>query len=232
LITLWQFRPALGLPNASPFCMKVETWLRLAGLQYRPRTTLLPTRGPLGKLPFVQDGRRRIPDSSCIIEELSKAHGVDLDTALDVQARATAHAYAKMLEEHLYWALIYARWLDPAHWPAVRRAFFGTLPRGMRGAVARLAQHKIARDARGQGLMLHPPQEVYRRAAQDIDALAALLDGQPYMMGRQASTLDAIAYAFLANCWEAQLDTPLKSAVGNHPNLVAYCDRMKQRCFG
>jgi hypothetical protein len=32
LITLHQFAPAFGLPNASPFCMKLETYLRMAGL--------------------------------------------------------------------------------------------------------------------------------------------------------------------------------------------------------
>ena len=52
------------------------------------------------------------------------------------------------------------------------------------------------------------------------------------MMGPQTTTLDATVYAFLANCWEVTLDTPLKAAVGQHPNLVSYCARMKLRCFG
>lgn len=34
MIKLYQFEPAFGLPNASPFCMKVETYLRMAGLPY------------------------------------------------------------------------------------------------------------------------------------------------------------------------------------------------------
>ncbi len=32
MIVLYQFPPAFGLPNASPFCMKLETWLRMAQL--------------------------------------------------------------------------------------------------------------------------------------------------------------------------------------------------------
>lgn len=32
MIKLHQLAPAFGLPNASPFCMKVETYLRMAGL--------------------------------------------------------------------------------------------------------------------------------------------------------------------------------------------------------
>ena len=34
MIKLYQFAPAFGLPNASPFCMKMETYLRMAGLPY------------------------------------------------------------------------------------------------------------------------------------------------------------------------------------------------------
>ena len=34
-IALHQFAPCFGLPNASPFCMNVEAYLRLAGLEYR-----------------------------------------------------------------------------------------------------------------------------------------------------------------------------------------------------
>jgi glutathione S-transferase len=232
MITLWQFVPAMGVPNASPFCMKVETWLRLAGLQYRTRKALAPRQAPLGKLPYVEYQGRKIPDSSCILRELSAAQGVDLDAALDPRSLAIAHACSRMVEEHLYWVMVYARWIDPAHWMQLKRAFFAGLPAVARGPVAALVRRKMVRDARGHGLALHPAQEIYRRGAEDIAALAALLGEQPYMMGPQTTTLDATVYAFLANCWEVTLDTPLKAAVGQHPNLVSYCARMKLRCFG
>jgi len=230
VITLWQFAPSLGVPNASPFCMKVETWLRLAGLEYQARHVLLPLRAPLGKLPYVEDGGRKICDSSRIIAELSRTHGVDLDAALDRRARATAYICARMVEEHLYWALVYTRWIHPLHWPVMREASFGKLPSGLRTVVANFARRKITRDARGHGLALHDADEVYRRAAADIDALATLLGAQDYMMGAQASNLDATAYAFLANCWEVPIDSPLKQSVQSHQNLVAYCHRMQARC--
>ena len=54
MIELLQFHPAFGLMNASPFCMKVEVFLRLAGLPYRCADAL-PKRMPKGKLPTLRD---------------------------------------------------------------------------------------------------------------------------------------------------------------------------------
>lgn len=34
MIKLYQFEPAFGLANASPFCMKLETYLRMADLPF------------------------------------------------------------------------------------------------------------------------------------------------------------------------------------------------------
>lgn len=34
MIKLYQFAPAWDVPNLSPFCVKVETYLRMAGLPY------------------------------------------------------------------------------------------------------------------------------------------------------------------------------------------------------
>ncbi len=35
MITLFQFPAAFNVPNASPYCLKLETWLRLAGWSIR-----------------------------------------------------------------------------------------------------------------------------------------------------------------------------------------------------
>jgi hypothetical protein len=63
MITLYQFEPAFGLPNASPFCLKLETWLRMAGLPYEaPRMTLSAMgRSPKGKLPYIVDEGKPLP---------------------------------------------------------------------------------------------------------------------------------------------------------------------------
>ena len=49
MLELLQFHPAFGLMNPSPFCMKVEVFLRLSGLPYRCRNGEVPLRMPKRK---------------------------------------------------------------------------------------------------------------------------------------------------------------------------------------
>ena len=53
MIVLHQFKSFFGLPNASPFCMKLETYLRMAGLPFEiPAASVRAIgRAPKGKLP-------------------------------------------------------------------------------------------------------------------------------------------------------------------------------------
>jgi glutathione S-transferase len=231
-IQLYQFKTAYGVPNLSSFCMKVEVFLRLAGLEYEIRWTFNPGKGPKGKLPFIKDDGKVVADSQAIIEYLSKAYHVDLDAGLNAEQRAIAHAFRRMIEESTYFALLHQRWIDPVTWPRIREAFFGALPPGVRSLVPRLAQKKIARDLQGQGTGRHTPEEILQRVADDLVAIAEQLNVKPYFMGDRPSTIDASLYALLANFWEIELDTPLKGLVGRHKNLVAYCERMRSRCFG
>jgi glutathione S-transferase len=230
-IELWQFPTGLGLPNLSPFCMKVETWLKLAGLPYRNRFTLNLGKAPHGKLPVVRFEGRLIADSHTIVDELSRASGVDLDAALTPAERAVGQAFTRLCSDHLYWCIVHSRWRDEAGWRVTRDVFFGKVPGALRWLVEPLIRRKNLGQLRGHGLGRMNSEEVYRRGAQDIAAIAGYLGEKPYFFGDRATTIDATLYAFLAGCWEIQLDTPLKAAVASHPNLVAYCRRMQQRCF-
>src|ERR1043166_6906129 len=171
MIRLYQFPTAYGIENLSPFCMKVEVWLKLAGLDYEIKWTFNPGKGPKGKLPFIKDGNKIVADSQDIIAHLSRAYGIDLDANLDADQRATAHAFRRMLEESTYWALVHFRWIDPATWPKTREGLFGSLPPGVRSLVPRLAQRKIARDLHGQGTSRHPPGEILARATHHLSAI-------------------------------------------------------------
>ena len=97
MIKLCQFPPAFGLPNASPFCMKLETWLRMAGLPYEcPRGADL-RKAPKGKFPYIEDDGVVIADSSFIIDYLTKKYNVTLDAHLTPRQRGEALALQRQI---------------------------------------------------------------------------------------------------------------------------------------
>src|SRR5262245_57526176 len=89
-IKLFQFPRLFPIPNLSPFCCKLETWLRIAGIPYDIVDTPNPRKGPKRKLPFIQDAGLRMGDTSVIIAHLTKTRGIDPDARLDRSQRATA----------------------------------------------------------------------------------------------------------------------------------------------
>lgn len=232
MILLHQFPPAFGLPNASPFCLKLETWLRMTGLAYRNIYLTDPRSAPKGKLPYIELDGRKIADSQLCIDYLTASRGVDLDAGLSPVERARAHALRILLEDHLYWSLAYCRWLDERYWPHTRDAYFGSLPLPLRLLIPQLARLQFRRDLHGHGLGRHEQDEIYAFAVRDITALADWLGEQAFFMGAQPTAVDAAAYAFLANILAPTLDNELRRAAQHHANLVAYVDRMAARYYG
>jgi glutathione S-transferase len=231
MITLHQFPSAWGLPNASPFCMKVETYLRMCNLSYTTVNVLNPAKGPKGKLPYITDGANTVADSDFILDYLKATYGDNLDAGLDIRTRAEAHALRRLMEEHLYWCAVYDRWAVDENWALTKPAFFGALPPAVRDLVAALARRGQLRALRGHGVGRHGRDDVYALGRTDLTALSDFLGTKPYFLGSEPTSLDATAYAFLANLLWVPIDSPLTRHTRALDNLVAYAERMKQRYY-
>jgi len=86
MITLYGSFPAFDLPQSSPFVMKAEVQLKMAGIPYGlERGT--PGDGPKGKIPWIVEADLKIGDSTFIRAYIEKAHGVDLDRGLTPEMR-------------------------------------------------------------------------------------------------------------------------------------------------
>src|SRR5258708_2484691 len=98
MITLHQFESNWGLPNFSPFCMKVETYLRMAELPFEIKIGDV-RKAPKGKLPFIEDDGKVVADSEHILDHLKQKYGDKLDEKLDNVERALAHVIRRTFEE-------------------------------------------------------------------------------------------------------------------------------------
>jgi glutathione S-transferase len=226
IVRLVQF-PLVWGRNVSPFSLKLETWLRLAGVPFEVRSSINLAKAPKRKLPFIVEGGREIGDSTLIIEHLKTSRGIDPDSGLDARDRAETLALQRLFEDHLYFIMVYSRWLDPAGWPAVSAAFFEPLPWVVRPLGRRIARRRVRGMLHAQGIGRHSHDEIYEFGRRDLDAIATFLGERPFFAGDQLTTIDAVAYGFLANILYVPVETELKRACEDYPNLVGWCETME-----
>lgn len=230
MIELYQFRPFWGLPNASPFCMKAETYLRFRGIPYKVVPSG-PRKSPTGQIPFIVDDGRVIADSAAIIAHFENRRQDRLDDGLSDAQRATAFFVRELVEERLYWQVTYMRWGDPAGWAVFKPDLVKYLPLGMRGPVLFLLRRRLLGQMRQRGLSGADTQGAYAKGKAVLDALADLLGDQSYFLGATPRSLDMSLYAFLANILDQPHSNPLQAHGRTLANLVGYCARMKALCW-
>jgi glutathione S-transferase len=235
MLIVHKFGPAWGIPDVSPFVVKLETYLRLAGIAYETKLGD-PRKPPKKKLPYVVDDGVVLGDTRFIIEHLETKRGISLDARLTPRDRATATAFQSMLEEHLYWVMVYERWLVDANWerflPTLRQILGAAgIPGPMTGVVAALARKGMLKQLHAQGTGRHSPPEVGRIGERIVSALAEQIGEGPFFFGAEPATIDASAYAFMVSLLEAPFDGPVRDAVARKENIKAYVGRVKQRCW-
>jgi glutathione S-transferase len=228
-LVLWQYPPAFGLPSLSPFCLKVEIYLRLCGLDYRIAYTNNPRRGPHGKMPVLNAGDKVVADSRLIVAYLNAVTGGGCDRDLTPAQAATGHALQRTLEEHLYFAVMHSRWVDDEGYAACRREFAGAFPRGTGGLALAAIRRMLVRQCRAQGFGRLAPESSYRLAVEDLDAAEALLTG-PLLFGMRPTSFDATLYAFLLTIASFPVVNPLRERVRAAAKLQVFARQMERLC--
>ncbi len=118
-VYLYQFTRNKSIPSMSPFCLKMETWLRMADINYEVRRVVIfnifsrflfvqniesmTSKSAKGQKPFVELNGKQIADSTFIIDELSKHFNKPLEANFNEQDRAQAHMAAIMFEQSVFW---------------------------------------------------------------------------------------------------------------------------------
>jgi glutathione S-transferase len=229
-IKLFVFPRMFAIPNVSPFCCKLETWLRIAGIPYELVETPDPRKAPRGKLPFIEDAGQRIPDTSRVIDHLTKTRGVDPDARLGAEQRTTALLVQRTLEEHYAFVLAYTHLYRDEGWRHTRIRF-DTLPPVIRPLVARAVHGRIGKLLWSQGILRQSHDEIVEAAVRDWRAVMSVMSDGPFFFGEEPTGVDAVVFGPLATSVLTPIESPIRDFLRSQPGLVAYAEHMLASFF-
>jgi glutathione S-transferase len=230
VIALYQLPPAWScLPSLSHFCVKLETYLRMARLPYRVEPGF-PFQAPRGKVPWIDLDGTVIADSNAIVAHLEATHGHPVDGRLSPLKRARGLALRRMVEEHTYFAVLWLRWTGKRSWPFMRAYIEALVPPDRDAAeIVERQRDQILDSIRAQGVGRHSEEEILALARGDLSTISTLLGGEPYFLGDIPTSYDCSVFGVLAQV----LWPPWEAADGDHlrslGNLVAFCERIRDR---
>lgn len=230
MIVLYQLPGAWGASSVSPFCIKLEAFLKLAEVPYQSAFGD-PRKAPRGKVPWIDDEGTLIADSQRIIEHLVQRHRLTLDDHLTRDQKTHGHALRRMIEEGTYFSMVYGRWGDDTCWAAYKPVFDALLPPVIGGPIIWMVRRQMLKQLYNQGTARHTPEEIYALANRDFGALSDALGDKPFLFGEAPSSFDATAYAFTISVTAFPADNPIKEFVMSRTNLVSYVDRIQKKYF-
>jgi glutathione S-transferase len=219
--------------------MKLEAWLRIAGIPYELDQLRPLTVAPKGKIPYIiEDDGLIMGDSTLIIEHLKRTRQIDPDQSLAPTEHAIGVAFRRMMKENLYWVVIYTRYQSDAGWEVYRipieqsmRKIFEAMGIPMPDEVMDNGRKHFISQLYMQGMGRHSFEEVNWIGSADLIAVSDFLGDKAFFFGDKPTGVDATIYAYVANIIDVPINTPCARVGRQRKNLVDYCRRMRERFF-
>jgi glutathione S-transferase len=229
-LKLFQPARAFGLANPSAFCVKLETWLRMAEMPYELAEGD-PREAPKGKVPWIDDGGHVLGDSAFIIDYLKQKHGDPLDGWLTAKQQAQGHAIQKLLEDSLYFIASYTKWVEDEGFAIYSAELFAGMPAEQLEYVPAMVRKRAIEKLHAQGIARHSRDEVYELGIRDVIAFSELLGTEAFLFGEQPTSFDACAYGVIGNIKDGPFAGPVRDKINNTANIAAYIDRIRNQYF-
>ncbi|KAK3393864.1 hypothetical protein B0H63DRAFT_459413 [Podospora didyma] len=235
----------------SSFVTKLQFRLRYAGITYESAFGSRP-QAPKGKIPYVRfldDSNELMGDSTLVAKRLIDAGEMeDLNAALSPEVRAHDLCLRSMIEDNMYFLLLYERWnenhkamRDDGPWAHLR----GGIRHVFVGFVFRFVRLMLY----FQGTGRHSPEEIKRFQTEAIGALADLAtaakdkttgrDTEPgqqktpfwILGGEKPTEADFSLFGYLSGLLVTPTQPATVALIKSHPALVDYVERIHKTYF-
>ncbi|WKX98800.1 hypothetical protein Q1695_014022 [Nippostrongylus brasiliensis] len=233
-VYLYQFPRSKTVPSLSPYCLKVETFLKAHNIPYEVVTTTMG-RSKYGLLPFVELNGEHIADSQIILDRLSQHFNVKpLSSPRD---EAMARAVDRMCDNHTSMLqykfkvvenpsdsyiitalqdMKYPTWLIALGAPLLSKFLKCKLSKRIKSSIGDFSVEDC--------------KDLLKR---DYDAYRDLLGDGKFLFGDEITVADCTLFSHLATTIYLPVENYAKDLLKEqYPSLIAFCERVKEATFG
>ena len=228
MITLVQFPKPPNRPSFSPFCLKLETYLKVSNLPYKNKLTISTKNSKKHKMPMLLDDGDLIEDSTFVIEHLKKKHGIDLDQNLTDEQKAISKAFQWLCEKSIVDIVVYFRWVDEKNWLKFREVIFHGAPWIIKATIGNKMSRSIQKTLHKHGIGRFTDVEKLKILDDNLLAISNYLADKKYFFGDQVSTIDTILYSHLIQVAPRNVVPQFEGVIDKYPNLKNYVNRFSK----
>jgi len=230
---------AAGRPSFNPGCLKWQTFLNMAGIDYR-LVSSNNHASPTGSLPFLlpatssssQDSLAPIPSNKLV--KYAAEHGSRIKESSNIRYEA----YQSLIDHRIRNAWLYTLYLEALNFSEVAYTLY-VLPTSSDPLVRASISHTL-RTAAESELLKHTSiidtDDLYSEADKAFEALSTLLAEDSWFFGSANPTLfDASVFAYtqlLLDDGMGWKEKKLCMALRRRENLVQHRERLVVRYFG
>ncbi len=202
MITLYRFGNMGCKCDPSPYCAKLEAYLKLTGLKFEVKKGADALKSaPKGKLPYITDGGVDIADSNLIIDYLKEKYGDEIDASLSAEEKAVSRGLTALINGVLSASIGYSRWVEEHNWAASKKLFFGKMPALVKAIIPSILRRTVKKKYSSGDYKGFTTAELYGEADKALKALSDYLGDKKYFFGDELSTFDITAYSLLAQLY-------------------------------
>uniref|UniRef100_A0A914P9M6 Glutathione S-transferase n=1 Tax=Panagrolaimus davidi TaxID=227884 RepID=A0A914P9M6_9BILA len=221
VVYLYQFKRNPYIPNLSPFCMKIELFLRANNIPHQVIENN-KARSTKGLLPFIELNGKQIADSEFITYELSQIFNIQNN--ISPEKSGSLRALTRVFDVEVSTLLSYYKVKSAAF---VRGSLPGVgIPKFSLPITVPLAQWFVKRGIKKSGYN-HSDSEMKQILVRDLKAASDILGSDKFFGGEKMAVADCAVFGQLASVyfipWETEAHGILRT---DFPNLIKYIENV------
>jgi len=221
-VTLFQVPRGYFTPSASPFGLRLETFLRVAGIEHEVEIQTSNSNST----PWIKVGDDIVRNHDDIIPYLVKKFNVKLDAQASGSRKTAARLVDTLFETKISWGVALWRWVYDEG-KSVKDIQY--LPPKEKDLL--VIRDSIQQSARYQGMGRRSKEDVVQIVSQGLADAAGALGKHPYFLGDSPGEVDCRAFSILAQMVWNMPSSPFETSVKQIKPLMDYVIRVRETFY-